>query len=112
MSAPFSSLETEVAALRAENARLRRLLDLTPEQARPPAATQTGLFPVFEGEHGEVTGVSKIRRRVPVEEYLRLQRRYAHLFKPELRRDLIDRIQARADRNIARFGLLAEEEAE
>ena len=44
MSAPFSSLETEVAALRAENARLRRLLDLTPEQARPPAATQTGLF--------------------------------------------------------------------
>jgi len=44
MSAPFSSPETEVAALRAENARLRRLLDLTPEQARPPAATQTGLF--------------------------------------------------------------------
>jgi len=41
---PFSSLETEVAALRAENARLRRLLDLTPEQARPPTAAQTGLF--------------------------------------------------------------------
>ena len=33
-----------MAALRAENARLRRLLDLTPEQARPPAAAQTGLF--------------------------------------------------------------------
>lgn len=31
-------------ALRAENARLRRLLDLTPEQSRPPAAAQTGLF--------------------------------------------------------------------
>ena len=44
MGAPFSSPEAEVAALRAENARLRRLLDLTPEQARPPAATQTGLF--------------------------------------------------------------------
>lgn len=33
-----------MAALRAENTRLRRLLDLTPEQARPPTATQTGLF--------------------------------------------------------------------
>jgi superfamily II DNA or RNA helicase len=44
MGAPASSSEAEVAALRAENARLRRLLDLTPEQARPPAPTQTGLF--------------------------------------------------------------------
>jgi len=44
MTAPFSSPEAELAALRAENARLRRLLDLTPEQARPPAAAQTGLF--------------------------------------------------------------------
>ena len=36
--------EAELARLRAENARLRRLLELTPEQARPAAATQTGLF--------------------------------------------------------------------
>ena len=34
-------------------------------------AKETGLFPVFEAEHGEVVGVSKIRRQVPVEEYLR-----------------------------------------
>jgi pyruvate ferredoxin oxidoreductase beta subunit len=50
--------------------------------------------------------VSKIRRRVPVEEYLKLQRRFAHLFKPELQSDVIARIQARADRNIDRFGLV------
>ena len=37
-------LAAQVARLRAENARLRRLLELTPEQARPPAAAQTGLF--------------------------------------------------------------------
>ncbi len=43
-------------------------------------AKESGLFPVFEAEHGEVTAVSKIRRQVPVEEYLRLQRRFAHLF--------------------------------
>jgi pyruvate ferredoxin oxidoreductase beta subunit len=71
-------------------------------------AQETGIFPVFEAEAGDVTSVSKIRRRVPVEEYLKLQRRYAHLFKPELRSDVIARIQARADRNIERFGLVEE----
>jgi pyruvate ferredoxin oxidoreductase beta subunit len=71
-------------------------------------AKETGLFPVFEGEGGDVTSVSKIRRRLPVEDYLRPQRRFAHLFKPELRSDLIARIQERADRNIKRFGLVDE----
>src|SRR3954470_12245366 len=69
-------------------------------------ATQTGLFPVFEGRDGDVTGVTKIRRREPVETYLRPQKRFRHLFEPELRSDMISRVQARADRNIARFGLL------
>jgi pyruvate ferredoxin oxidoreductase beta subunit len=68
--------------------------------------SETGLFPVFEAEHGEVTGVSKIRRRVPVEEYLKLQRRYAHLFGDPPATEIIERIQAGADRNIERFGLL------
>jgi pyruvate ferredoxin oxidoreductase beta subunit len=69
-------------------------------------AKESGLFPVFEAERGEVTGVSKIRRRVPVEEYLRLQRRYAHLFGSSPRPDVVARLQAVADRNIERFGLL------
>jgi hypothetical protein len=51
--------------------------------------------------------VLKIRRRVPVDEYLRLQRRYAHLFKEPVQQDVIDAIQAIADRNIRRFDLLA-----
>ena len=50
--------------------------------------------------------MSKIRRRVPVEEYLRLQRRFAHLFGDPPRTDVIAQIQAIADRNIERFGLL------
>jgi pyruvate ferredoxin oxidoreductase beta subunit len=74
-------------------------------------AKETGLFPVFEAEHGEVVDVSKIRRPVPVEEYLRIQRRYAHLFGDPPRTDVIERIQAGADRNIRRFGLLDGEEA-
>jgi pyruvate ferredoxin oxidoreductase beta subunit len=69
-------------------------------------ATESGLFAVWEGEHGAVTATTPIRHRVPVEDYLRPQKRYAHLFRPEVNQDVIDRIQAIADRNIARFGLL------
>jgi pyruvate ferredoxin oxidoreductase beta subunit len=72
-------------------------------------AQETGLFPVFEAEHGEVTGVSAIRRRVPVEQYLRPQKRFAHLFDPSgavVAAGVVARLQALADRNIARYGLL------
>jgi pyruvate ferredoxin oxidoreductase beta subunit len=41
-----------------------------------------------------------------VEDYLRPQKRYAHLFKPVVRTDVIERLQARADRNVKRFGLV------
>jgi pyruvate ferredoxin oxidoreductase beta subunit len=69
-------------------------------------ATQSGLFPVFEARDGDLTDVTKIRRLVPVEEYLRPQKRFAHLFSPERRDGVIAQVQARADRNIKRFGLL------
>lgn len=72
-------------------------------------AKESGLFPVFEAEHGEVVSVSKIRQHSTVEEYLRLQRRYAHLFGPHPRPDVVARIQAMADRNIERYHLLEPE---
>jgi pyruvate ferredoxin oxidoreductase beta subunit len=72
-------------------------------------AKESGLFPVFEAEQGEIASVSKIRRQVPVEEYLKLQRRFAHLFGDPPRTEVIARIQAIADRNIRRFGLLEED---
>ena len=72
-------------------------------------ATQTGLFPVFEAEGGEITSVTKIRRPAPVEEYLRPQRRFAHLFKGEGDAQTLARLQAIADRNIRRYGLIDEE---
>ena len=68
-------------------------------------ATESGLFPVFEAEAGEVTSSTPIRRQVPVTDYLRIQARYAHLFKPEEKTEVIWHIQATADRNIRRFGL-------
>jgi pyruvate ferredoxin oxidoreductase beta subunit len=56
-----------------------------------------------------VTSVLPIRDRVPVEAYLRPQKRYAHLFAGDGRPDVLARLQAMADRNIARYNLLAEE---
>jgi len=69
-------------------------------------AKETGLFPVYEAVHGEITSVSKIRRQAPVEDYLRPQRRFAHLFGKVPNAAVIARIQQTADRNIRRYGLL------
>ena len=72
-------------------------------------AKETGMFPVFAAEHGVVTEVLKIRKQQPVEEYLRPQKRYAHLFGKSPRVDMIARLQAIADRNIRKYGLLESE---
>jgi len=71
-------------------------------------ACETGLFPRFEAAYGEILSTTPIRRLVPVEAYLRPQRRFAHLFRDPPRTDDIARIQAIADRNIRRFDLLGE----
>ena len=68
-------------------------------------AMESGLFPVFEAEYGEVTSVLPVRRRVPVTEYLRLQKRYAHLFHPEPDASTLERLQAMADRNFRRYDI-------
>ena len=69
-------------------------------------AVESGLFPLFEAEYGEVARATPIRRRVPVTDYLRQQSRFAHLFDGSPRAaEAIARIQALADRNVVRFGL-------
>ena len=75
-------------------------------------AVASGLFPLFEAEHGVISAVTKIRRRVPVEDYLRPQNRFAHLFKGNGDPERIAAIQRIADANIAGFGLVDEEEAD
>lgn len=54
----LEGLRTLTAQLRAENARLLRLLELTPRQAAPPGPVQTGLFDVLNGTH-QRSNVSK-----------------------------------------------------
>jgi len=69
-------------------------------------AKETGIFPVFEAECGEQKSALAIRRQLPVEDYLRPQKRYAHLFAPTPRVEVIARLQALADRNIRKYGLV------
>ncbi len=73
------------------------------------AATQSGIFPVFEAEHGELVSSSKIRRPVPVTEYLKGQKRFAHLFKKDADPTVIENLQALANRNIQRYNLIDNE---
>ena len=70
-------------------------------------AKETGIFPVFEAEHGEIKSVLAIRRPLPVEDYLRPQKRYAHLFGKTPAVETIAHIQALADKNIRKYGLQA-----
>jgi pyruvate ferredoxin oxidoreductase beta subunit len=64
------------------------------------------MFPLFEAEDGEVTRVTKIRRHQPVSEYLKVQRRFAHVFKKGNEHQLAA-LQAIANWNIKRFDLLS-----
>jgi pyruvate ferredoxin oxidoreductase beta subunit len=68
-------------------------------------AVESGLFPLFEAEYGEVTARYKLRKRVPVEDYLKMQKRFAHLFGKHPDAESVARIQAIADRNVRVFGL-------
>ena len=69
-------------------------------------AVECGLYPIFEAEHGKVTQVRKIRRQVPVQDYLKLQRRFAHLFKGGMKIRASRGCRRSATRNIAEYGLV------
>jgi predicted ATPase len=55
----LAALRTQIARLRADNTRLLRLLDLTPQQARPPGPEQTGIFDIVLV--GGEAGIGKTR---------------------------------------------------
>jgi len=68
-------------------------------------AKDTGLFPIYEIIDGKLANVKKIRAKVPVEEYLKLQGRFSHLFKKGGSKEPIAEIQNLANQNIERYNL-------
>ncbi len=73
-------------------------------------AVQCGMFPLIEAEYGEITSVTKIRHREPVDSYLKLQKRFVHVFAPGNEHQL-QGLREIAERNIRKFDLLDGPEA-
>jgi pyruvate ferredoxin oxidoreductase beta subunit len=69
----------------AETARIGRL------------AVETGVWPLKEYRDGKVTHTRVPKKRLPVEEYLKAQGRFAHLFQPRRNDALIREIQEQVD---------------
>lgn len=67
-------------------------------------AVKSGLWPLKEYESGRTVHTLKPHPRVPVEEYLKLQGRYRHLFEPARDEAAIAEIQAGIDAYWAKVG--------
>lgn len=65
-----------------------------------------GLVPLFELEKGELKRARKIADPLPVEDYLKAQKRFRHLFSVPEGGSVIAELQKQADDNIAKYGLL------
>ncbi len=72
-------------------------------------AVNSGLYPIFEMEHGKVSRVRKIKPedRLGVGEYLKGQKRFRHLFERPGGEKQLELVQAIADANIEKYDLLA-----
>ncbi|MEM1578179.1 MAG: thiamine pyrophosphate-dependent enzyme [Archaeoglobaceae archaeon] len=68
-------------------------------------AIETALYPIVEFENGKLITVRKVKDRKPVEEYLKLQRRFRHLFTNPNGKKVIAEIQKIADENAMRYGI-------
>ena len=51
----------------------------------------------------------EIKKKIPAEEYLKAQKRFKHLLNTDEGHQAIEKIQALADQNIERYGLLKTE---
>lgn len=67
-------------------------------------AIESGLWVNYELVNGSLDKAKKIKRK-PVEEYLKSQKRFAHLFKPQRNDAEIAKIQGIADTNAAKYGI-------
>jgi pyruvate ferredoxin oxidoreductase beta subunit len=69
-------------------------------------AHRSGHYPVFEMENGKITSVMKVPQKPPqVLEYLKLQKRFAHLFRTDEGKKRIAKLQKMAEQNIIRYHL-------
>lgn len=71
-------------------------------------AVETGLYPLLEFIDGKLVNSSKIKSPKPVDEYLKIQARFKHLFTSQEGKNELEYIQGIATHNITNFGLVAD----
>jgi len=76
----------------------------TPNSAK--LAVQTGYYPILEYVNGELTNKMKITKKAPIEDFLKLQKRFRHLFSGDTNKEEIAKWQKICDDNISEFGLI------
>lgn len=69
-------------------------------------AVLTGLYPLYEVDHGKLTA-QRIPKRIPVDDYLKIQVRFRHLFGKEGPKEGVKDIQGVADHNIEKYQLIS-----
>jgi len=69
-------------------------------------AVQSGMWTLYEAEHGEITDIYKPKKKIPVKDYIGEQGRFRHFSE-----DMLDTLQQWADRKWKRtYGSLPDEE--
>ena len=69
-------------------------------------AHQSGHYPIFEKEYGKLTNSMKIPQNIPkVQQYLKPQKRFSHLFKDKKGERIIEHLQTKAEQNILKYNL-------
>jgi len=68
-------------------------------------AVATGYYPIIEYVDGKLVNKMKINKQAPIEDFLKTQRRFKHLFKPGAEAEL-KKWQKICDDNIAEFELM------
>lgn len=66
---------------------------------------ESGFYPIFEAEYGKISSVHKIKQKQPVVNFMKLQRRYAHLTGKKADPKVLADIQAMCDENIKQYDL-------
>lgn len=68
-------------------------------------AVQSGYYPIVEYINGELTGKMKINSQAPIEQFLKPQKRFKHLFATPEGAAEVKKWQQMCDNNIKEFGL-------
>ena len=66
-------------------------------------AVQSGVWPLKEYRNGQIKHTKIPKKRIPVEDYLKRQGRFSHLFEPKRNDSLLQEIQTRVDAYWSRF---------